>query len=314
MYNAEIVERRIGEVFNKKDLRLKRYTPERVREAVAHLDSLMIVEKDKWSGRLKRSLTEEEVAFIRNEIWMCKCDFSYFFERYPRIQLDDGKGGIGVPTLLASQRILLSYMGDWEREMWDQRAKIIKESGRDAVRLARFDAICAFIHKARQLGFCLGKGTKVLTADLRWINIEDVQVGDRLVSADEAPGDGQGKARKLRVAIVEALTEMYAPTLKVTLEDGRTFVATPHHKFICRRRGGTSTYWEQVGKLKVGDKIRSISLPWADGDKEDYWFAGLLDGEGSLRGRSIGGCELSVSQVEGAVLDRARKYLTDKGY
>jgi hypothetical protein len=33
--------------------------------------------------------------------------------------------------------------------------------------------------------YCLGYGTKILTTDLRWVNIEDVKVGETLISVDE---------------------------------------------------------------------------------------------------------------------------------
>src|SRR6266404_9111182 len=47
--------------------------------------------------------------------------------------------------------------------------------------------------KARRLGMCLEPSTRVLTADLRWREIETLAPGDELIAVDEyAPGTGKG--------------------------------------------------------------------------------------------------------------------------
>ena len=47
---------------------------------------------------------------------------------------------------------------------------------------------------------------------------------------------------------------------------------------------------------------------------EDAWIAGVLDGEGSLVVKSMGGAEAVISQVFNKVYDRALKYFQDRGY
>ena len=39
--------------------------------------------------------------------------------------------------------------------------------------------------KARQIGFCLHPDTKILSSDLRWIRLDDIKVGQEIVTIDE---------------------------------------------------------------------------------------------------------------------------------
>src|ERR1035437_3334597 len=169
--------------------------------------------------------------------------------------------------------------------------------------------------KARQLGFCHSPSMRVLLADRRWVPIGTLQVGDELVSVDEnAPNLGKGHRRKMRRARVEAVREVFDDAFRITLENGVKLIATGPHRYLCKIRGGEGPVWRTVYKMKVGDEIRALADPWGDTSIEDGWFGGLLDGEGSMRQKPEGGFELCVSQVPGAVLDRARTYLNDRGY
>jgi hypothetical protein len=88
-------------------------------------------------------VTPEFRAFIDNELAMCKANFLYFARRYCFLQLDGGDGGYGLFVPWESQLLLLTKMASAEEHMWFRR-----DSGDHA-----FDALCYFIHKARQLGF-----------------------------------------------------------------------------------------------------------------------------------------------------------------
>ena len=169
--------------------------------------------------------------------------------------------------------------------------------------------------KARQLGVCLDPATLVLTADLRWIPLADVCIGQALVAVEEFPRGGQGAGRKMRVGWVEARTDVYEDAYELTFEDGRTLIATGPHRFLSRHRGGVHTQWRRVSDTVAGDHIRAIcDKPWMTPTYEDGWFGGILDGEGSLRAKDRAGVELCAAQVFGAVYDRMRRYLTTRGY
>lgn len=177
------------------------------------------------------------------------------------------------------------------------------------------------ILKARQLGMCLDPSTRVLTADLRWVPIGDIQPGQEVVSVDEHPPGGRGKARKMRTATVEHAGRVMRHAYRVSLSDGREVICTDRHPWLTRK-AATDAKWRSlsgegnqvVGKITVGTKVRSITTPWGEPDYQDGWFGGMLDGEGSISNGNRAGCQLSVSQVVGPVWARAHRYLDERGY
>ncbi|NJL71543.1 MAG: hypothetical protein HC888_07950 [Candidatus Competibacteraceae bacterium] len=187
------------------------------------------------------------------------------------------------------------------------------------------------ILKARQLG-ALDPDTNVLTADLRWVRIEELCVGDEVVAFDEEKPSGYGNSRKMRNATVLKKWDVEKEAFEITLEDGRTIIATGDHPFLSKRFvSSTDTAWRRVrddsphqkflAEIRVGDVIRSIVDVWLSPEQktrkqlwDDAWFGGLLDGEGSLRTKTSGGMEICVSQVDGDVLDRAKAYLDSNYY
>jgi len=168
--------------------------------------------------------------------------------------------------------------------------------------------------KARQEGMCLSPNTKVLTADLTWVSLDNIRVGQDVVCVDEHSPGGKGKARKMRTGVVEGKHTVYKDAYKITLSDGRILIATAEHKFLTRKRKTSDIGWLEVKSLKVGNSMRSITIPWGEPNYEDGWFGGIIDGEGTVRRKEHAGCEMTVSQNPGAIYDRARKYLNNNGY
>lgn len=164
---------------------------------------------------------------------------------------------------------------------------------------------------------CLAPETRVLTDDLRWVRMDTLNVGDGLVAFDEnlnppRPGKTKKRARRLRRAVVEAVTEVHEPAFRITLDNGMAVTATGDHRFLWRA-SKVEPAWREVKKMKVGQRIRAVAAPWEPGDRyEDGWFAGMLDGEGSLRGRATGS-ELVLTQQPGPVFDRALAYMRGEG-
>lgn len=171
----------------------------------------------------------------------------------------------------------------------------------------------AIVLKARQIGFCLDPSTRVLTADLRWVEIDSLQPGDELVATDEDVPGGRGRGRKFRRGVVEVKADRHASGFKLTMDDGRELRATGQHRFLCKKRGATDTVWRAVETMKEGEQIRYVADPWqGDATFEDGWFAGIIDGEGHFRKKT--GHELTVTQCLGPVFDRAETYLRERGY
>lgn len=174
--------------------------------------------------------------------------------------------------------------------------------------------------KSRQLGLCLDPSTRVLTADLRWIAISELKIGDEIVSVDEHPlTKGKGSARKMRVGTVTGTIIAERPAYRLIFDDGRQVVCTGQHPWLYKRGSDSITRWGVIHRrpgfkrLKLGDQVRWITKPWGDPSFEDGWFAGILDGEGSM-GKNHQGGGISVSQRPGSVWDRAVAYAQQRGY
>lgn len=203
---------------------------------------------------------------------------------------------------------------------------ITDETGR-AVRFQPNDAQLQFladvhdlniILKARQLGFCLDPNTRVLTADLRWVPIAELQAGQEIVAVDEFPlSKGKGQTRKMRTATVVAAVRVHRKAYRITFDDGRSVVCTAQHPWLSKRTNPQGQWRSIEGvegrKLKLGTKVRWITKPWDAGSYEDGWFGGVLDGEGSIS-KSNTRASLNVSQRRGAVWDRLKSYLEARAY
>lgn len=176
------------------------------------------------------------------------------------------------------------------------------------------------ILKARQLGFCVDPKTRVLTADLKWVEISSLNPGDEVIGVDEHPFEGKGRGRKMRTATVKAAVEVHRMAYRITFDDGREVVCTAQHPWLSKKTMTQAT-WRSIdgtgnsvtGRLKVGTKVRWIAKPWGDSDYEDGWFGGMLDGEGSISKLNTS-AGINVSQREGKVWDRLVNYAKRKGY
>lgn len=170
------------------------------------------------------------------------------------------------------------------------------------------------ILKARQEGFCVDTSTKILTSNLKLIRADEIKIGQKLVSVDENIPGGRGRGRKMRTSIVEAIRVVKEPAFLLKMDNGEELIATAPHKFLFKHRGNTCAEWRAVSNVKLGDEIRYILPLWEESNLEDYWFGGIIDGEGSMRIKKSGGIELCVNQVAGKVYDRLIKYITDNNF
>lgn len=172
----------------------------------------------------------------------------------------------------------------------------------------------AIILKGRQEGCCYTPDMRVLTADYRWVQIDEVQPGDRLTAVDEDIGEinraGRRKERRIRIAVVEAAAKLRREVFEVELENGVILKATAKHRHLCRQRGGDRAQWREVAAMQVGDVIRQLTPVETGEDFEDGWMSGMLDGEGSFGAHPQ--ARISLSQVDGPVLQRAREYLRSR--
>jgi hypothetical protein len=304
MYHETVVQRRVEAVEKALKLKLKRRTVAEVDTMRARLEAVLDEE-----GKPKRNWLQEELDFIRDERLMVKCSYRYWLDRYATLQRDGSiGGGVGRVQLWSSQEMALAKIGEIELANWDARQ-----------RGEPVDGICVVLHKARQLGACLGAGHKVLLASLKWRNIEDIKLGDKVVALDEHIVGGSGCARKMRTATVTGLYSSIAPTMKVTLANGQRFTCTPHHRFLASRKYAHSRRaklsWVEAKDLTTNHVLRTFTPLWQEHKTfEDGWFGGLIDGEGSMASASRSGVACCVAQAGGAVFDSVKDYLSKNNY
>lgn len=174
----------------------------------------------------------------------------------------------------------------------------------------------AIVTKGRQQGCCFSPEMRVLTNDYQWIPLADIKIGQDIWSVDENP-DGNTSAnryteRRIRLSKVEAKAYLKKEAFEVILSNGTRLVVTGEHRLLFKQRGGCVPQWRQINRVKIGDSVRAFSSkpePLTP-NFEDGWFSGLLDGEGSFG--AYPAARIALTQVDGAVLNRAKKYLTDK--
>jgi hypothetical protein len=267
-------------------------------EALEQLDS-RYVEAGKDARKAWVLLSEVELCFVVGEINRCLRNPRYYLENYHFIR---AKGALIQPL--------------WP--FWDSQELFLESFMRQ---FNASEPVRIVVLKARQLGVCLDPSTRVLTTDLQWVPIGELKVGQELVAVDEFSRKGRGNARRMRDASVRGVLEVYREAYRITLDDGRSIICTPQHPWLSRGKSSSETKWRCIDgsrtknkKLKIGTEIRWVTKPWDEPTLEDGWFGGILDGEGSISNENRSGVSVSVSQVEGLVLDRIMEYVHSHGY
>jgi hypothetical protein len=174
-------------------------------------------------------------------------------------------------------------------------------------------------------GHCVAPGTRILTSDLQWVPVEELQVGDGLVGFGEAPGTKQA-ARRYEYSVVEATERLILPCSEVEFEDGSVIVCSDDHRWLVKDSNyGVS--WKRTDQLRALDDperkypatmVAKPFEPWeTDRSYEAGYLAGCFDGEGSLsvnnstrdRTQVIG-----VTQRENQLLDAVQMALKERNF
>ena len=168
--------------------------------------------------------------------------------------------------------------------------------------------------------FCLSGDTPVLTEDLRWVRVDSLRLGDRLIGFDEFPpgkNTGGNNRRTWQPAVVTETSVIRAPRYKMVMQSGKTIVCTGEHLWLCAppRRTG----WRKTKDIKPGDRIRALnSPPWSEDDSwEGGYLAGFFDAEGHLGGKyghTQGLSSLGYGQNAGAVQVLVERLLKERGF
>lgn len=161
-----------------------------------------------------------------------------------------------------------------------------------------------------QAAYCLTPNHKVLTADLRYVPLGNLCIGDKLLAFDEEtkkPHNGRHYTESIVLNIKRNIAECFA----VELGTGEIFYTTAEHKWLVGKKP-FYWHWMQTKDLLCGTG-HSCSHPYKifpdfneELSYEAGWLSGFFDGEGTLGARA----DIAVCQKDNAALSRAKDYLS----
>lgn len=142
MYHPEVIAANRAKIESAYGCELREYTVSEIEEWVARLRDVPAIPdppptlKRKADQLDRRQLTEEEAAFIQNELLLTKIDYRYWAERYSFISIE-GSGLARLTPFWESQELILHELARLELEAFLGQ---------------RLDGLLIALLKARQLG------------------------------------------------------------------------------------------------------------------------------------------------------------------
>jgi len=161
---------------------------------------------------------------------------------------------------------------------------------------------------------CLTPGHKILTSDLRWVGVETLKTGDKLLAFDEEKNH-KTQNRYYRESIVINNKRIKKLCYKLYFSDGTTLVCSHDHRFLNNNLSHNDLLWESAEDLyRKKMYCETRNRKWSRLFKrafdvwsfEDNYTAGLLsgffDGEGCLYK-----CRISAWQKENKLYETVLK-------
>lgn len=151
--------------------------------------------------------------------------------------------------------------------------------------------------KMVSIDYCLAPETRVLTEDFKWIPIEQIQEGDKLVGFDEFPK--KGRRRSWKQATVEKTKRLIKDCVKITTEEGE-LICSKDHMWLVKNKASTSgkLAWTKAEDLHTEGHITKVCEVWdTPNNFETGYASGFLESKllkqypgtntGSKRARKI---------------------------
>jgi len=155
--------------------------------------------------------------------------------------------------------------------------------------------------------YCLAPGTKVVTADLRWVPVESLVVGDEVGAFEEYPSLNY-RSRLWTKARVTYTGVRTLGSYRLHFSDGTKIECSFNHKWLISVSHFQS--WRQTNQLVVGNKVVKLLDVWKQRDDRDSgYLAAAFDGEGSFRITTLLFC-----QNDNAMLSEVMLLLDRNGY
>lgn len=169
-----------------------------------------------------------------------------------------------------------------------------------------FDTIC-----------CMAHGERILTSDLRWIDVSEVDVGQELLAFEEYPGTKVNGAKKRRHYEFSTVTHSEVGVkdcVEVTLSNGAVVTTTSDHPWLWRPYSYQGGEWVEAKDLLDGfDPHVAYAFPeWDQAYSFDAgWLSGMFDGEGWL-GFGERHQQLAIAQAPGPLQERIERTLLEE--
>ena len=168
---------------------------------------------------------------------------------------------------------------------------------------------------------CHAFGTRVLTEDMRWVPVESLRTGDRLMGFEENLRSSH-KARRWLPSVVEYVEHVETDCYEVTLENGDTVICTSDHRHLTANVAGF-VKWTKTQDLRCdsGGNSRLVKLMTPTKgcltDWERGYVAGMFDADGSfsLTQSRVGvSRRLTLAQVDNVCLIEVQRILAKAGF
>jgi len=243
--------------------------------------------------------------------------------------------GVGDPIVEQLQRRCPSIQGYQFSQSSKQRIMEGLAVGLQSGGLSFYDPVVKselemFEYEYTRTGvhYCMTPNTRILTSDLRWVELGSVSVGDTLLAFDENTV-GDSKARRWRKSTVLSVNRVTKPCYELTLSDGTVVTSSNDHLWLVDASG--SYRWIKTEDLRArhptskslrfaAHRLTRLLDVWETGKTyEDGYMAAAFDGEGCLsqrpkwggRGHSF---RLGFAQKNNAMADEMRSMAKAGGY
>lgn len=167
-----------------------------------------------------------------------------------------------------------------------------------------FNGICGHQHVPEN---CVASDTKILKADLTWVQAKDLKPGDEIIAFDETPEPGFNGGRRFTTTVVTENQPFVATGYRVETEFG-SVVTTGDHPWLVDLpyvNHGRRVEFKQTLELKPGKhRAYYIGAPWEiDNSREAGYLAGLIDADGHVTTSRDAGTWVGFGQVPNGILD-----------
>lgn len=172
---------------------------------------------------------------------------------------------------------------------------------------------------------CVAPGNRVLTKDLKWVDVATLKVGDELLTIEESltqekRGKGSGKARKYKTATVLHASPIQKECYEIELSNGTKITASEDHPWLTRIQPNYPMKFVETKDLE-GYPLLKMLDPWeTDNSYEAGYLAAFMDGEGCLNqskreeGRNTNLFNVSFSQKSPEIIAKLTDCLDAKGF